>query len=462
MKTRILGLLILFSTIPFLSQAQLPDLDFENWNTNTLFENPDNYTTNNVVGFLLGFPPNVTKVSGAQGNAARLETVLAIQGMLGNDPANRGVPFTSLPDSIRITYRSNLQSGDTALIVFLFKVGGIPFGGSQISISGNQSNFITMSYPVLGLPQTPDSMLMVAQSGNMTGSWIEIDNIFFVNSAQQMANNGLNNWTMLQYKDPQGWSSPNVLSALFNQPQSVRQNTSDVYTGSSSVEIQNTVISLFGGIDTIGYLINTNIFLGGSNAGSPYTAQPEKLSFYYKYTPVGNDSAFVGVIFSKWNSLSGISDSINGNIMRLGAASTFTKMELPFNWTGAPNPDSVLIGLASGDLETESGNPGSKVIFDNLMFEFGVGISTPVPAFANAVQLYPNPAGDHLYIDLSHTDLQSGQVRIVNILGQSMYAGSFNGTDNPMLINLEGYQSGTYLYEIRSGETTFTGKFIVH
>ena len=468
MKSRILGLLILFSTVPFLSNAQLPDMNFENWNTTNLYENPDNFFTSNIQSYLGFVQPNVTKVAGAQGNAARLETVAdqtgdSIQGLLSSGPGIQGIPFTSLPDSIKITFRTNTQPNDSSSFLFAFKSNGFPFAAVQFQIGGTYPTFTTKSYPVFaGLPLTPDTLIMVINSGNRIGSWIEIDDITFVNSAQQLPNNGLDNWTMLSYETPQGWGTFDALAAIFNQPQSVRKNSTDVQSGSYSAEITNRVINLFGSMDTIGFMVNSDIFGSGSGSGTPYTDQPDKLTFYYKYTPMGNDSALVGVIFHKWNGSSGVSDSINGGMMLLGPASSFTKMELPFDWTGLPNPDSVLIGLAAGNELKNSGIPGSVVIFDNLMFEFNVGISTPVPAFANEVNLYPNPAGDHLYIDLSKTKMQSGQIRILNILGQPVYEGSFNGTDNPVLVDLNGYQSGTYLYEIRSGKDTFTGKFIIH
>ena len=465
MRTRILGLLIAFSIVPFLSQAQLPDMNFENWNTNSLFEEPDDLFTTNLQAYIIGAPPPITKVAGTQGNAARLETSLVgndtIFGFMLNSQTSNGRPYTGTPDSLKIRVRYNIQPGDTAGVILYFSFGGNLSGLGAIALSGSSSNFVTLSSPIFSLAP-PDSMLFIATSGVIPGSWVEIDDITLTNTNQQIANNGLDNWHMVGYSDPEGWTSSNLISALFQQPMAVRQNTTDVMSGSSSLEIENTVVNIYGELDTIGYISNSDIYLGGNTSGGAYTSQPEKLSFYYKYSPMGNDSATIGVLFKKWNSGTGKSDSITANITRLPAAGSFTKMELPLNWTGLPNPDSVVIAMSAGDLQNFTGVPGSKVIFDDLMFEFGVGIATPVPAFANEVHLYPNPAGDHLYIDLSRTDLQSGQVRILNILGQPMYEGSFTTTDDPMLVNLEGYQSGTYLYEIREGEKVLTGKFIVH
>lgn len=470
MKTRLLTILIF--AVPFLSKAQLPDMDFETWNTVTLYDEPDGFSTSNISSYLLSTQPNVTEVSGSQGSAARLETVGTPDDTVPGLLTNRGLfafgfsggePYTGQPDSIRVTVRGNHMANDSSSFLFLFKFMGVPIGLQQFNIGGNITNFTSFSVPTNLGPLPPDSVVFLINSGETPGSWIEIDAIEMVNANQQVNNSGLDNWSPVDYTDPQGWTSSNLLSILFDAPTSVRQNTTDVVSGSSSLEIENTVINIFGGFgDTVGYISNSNIFLGGGGAGSAYTSKPEKLSFHYKYTPMGNDSATVGVLFTKWNSSTQESDSITGNIMRLGASSSFTKAEIQFDWTGNPDPDSVLIAMAAGDLERQIAIPGSIVIFDNLMLEFGVGIATPVPAFADQVHLYPNPAGDEIFINLSRTELEEGYIRILNILGQPVFERSFSNTSEPIRADLSNWQSGTYLYEITSGDQTLTGKFIVH
>jgi hypothetical protein len=66
----------------------------------------------------------------------------------------------------------------------------------------------------------------------------------------------------------------------------------------------------------------------------------------------------------------------------------------------------------------------------------------------NTLKVYPNPAKDHITIDLgNNTELTGGQVRILNILGQTVFKGTIN--QQQTAIDLSNYNGkGAYFVHI--------------
>ena len=111
---------------------QIPNNDFENWTTQTLFEEPDSFATFNSSAFFILPGGNVKKVAvpfhGSY--AARLTTVAnstdTILGALviGNPVQNGiqgGLPYTGMPDSISVHVMYNVLANDTAFCIIGFK-----------------------------------------------------------------------------------------------------------------------------------------------------------------------------------------------------------------------------------------------------------------------------------------------------------------------------------------------------
>jgi len=75
-----------------------------------------------------------------------------------------------------------------------------------------------------------------------------------------------------------------------------------------------------------------------------------------------------------------------------------------------------------------------------------------------AIQVYPNPASEFIYISTNDSKNHS-TLEIFNTFGTPIMTDSFKGS---MQIPLYGLSKGIYFYKINNGKQTATGKFIVY
>jgi hypothetical protein len=82
----------------------------------------------------------------------------------------------------------------------------------------------------------------------------------------------------------------------------------------------------------------------------------------------------------------------------------------------------------------------------------------------HGVNVYPNPATDHVYVDLSLSNSEKVQVSVVNLLGQQVYSnnyGTLNNGAQSLKINTGNLNSGIYFVSIQAGDNKVTRKIVV-
>ncbi len=110
-------------------------------------------------------------------------------------------------------------------------------------------------------------------------------------------------------------------------------------------------------------------------------------------------------------------------------------------------PDTILIRLTVSD---EYGCSDSKAIRYPVIYET---ITGPLTASEEErLRLYPNPAGDFLYLNFGDDDTEK-EVRIIDMIGNEI--ARFNGSFSKKELHVEPWASGTYLMIItrESGQT---------
>ncbi|MEI6851671.1 MAG: PCMD domain-containing protein [Bacteroidota bacterium] len=155
-------------------------------------------------------------------------------------------------------------------------------------------------------------------------------------------------------------------------------STSDAYSGkyaallitcSFSPQGQPILIPGLLGTDSLD-ISNQNIKLG-----KRYSNRPSAFLGYYKYQPVGGDSALVSVLLSKYNTTSHRRDTV-GWVKQIykGATSTYTAINLPIAYFSADTPDSLTLlvcssaGVNFADVFHCTGQVGSKMWIDEIQF----------------------------------------------------------------------------------------------
>lgn len=365
----------------FTYAQSIPNGGFESWNTIT-YENPLFYQTSNLHGNngAIG-PVNVVKTNDAfHGSyAIKLTTTLSgndtsfayfANGDPGKNPPQGGTPYNQAPSGIRLHYKSNIMSGDSALVLVQFKKNGALVGQYFWSINSSQSSYTVFNKnftPALSI--TPDTVVIgIASSfpfgGNrgIPGNMVQVDSVLFTGVTSQPANfNGdLESWQTITNSQIVAWD-------INGNNQGGNYQTTDKYSGSYALELQTQAPS-FGGGGVYAATATTGQFTnnGPPKGGLPYTQKIDTLVFYYKYLPADpNDSANVSLSF-KTNGIN------NFGIQKyLHTSGGYQMVQVPFNNPGIA-PDSLIINISSSTYSTypmPNSFVGSDLKIDNMYFK---------------------------------------------------------------------------------------------
>lgn len=262
-------------------------------------------------------------------------------------------------------------------------------------------------------------------------------------------NGGFENWTQeFSYEIPNDWQTLNFLS-LSNPSAAISAFKAvgiDKHSGNYALKLKTVQVTSsqlpqeFG--DSIG-----GAFTGKINFspffykfGYPYNGRPEKLGFWAKYTPVGNDTALAGVILRSWNGI--VSDTIAVGLMNIPPSPVFTFYELTLDYIEGFLPDSAVIGFyPSGD--TADARIGSTLYVDDVAFTGWVGIDESLQK-QSLVHVFPNPAKNS--ITFSNYVEKGGNIHIRDITGKLL--SSVILTDDKTSVNTGLFPAGVYIYEI--------------
>lgn len=201
----------------------------------------------------------------------------------------------------------------------------------------------------------------------------------------QIPNGGFENWTTpsgAQYQEPTGgwWTTLNALRSL-TAPVTV-EKSSDAHSGSYSAKLTTAT---WGTVLLPGLLVSGEFDIQNPNflvQGQPWVDLPLAFQGWYKYTSVNNDSAGIAALLTRWNSGAGRRDTLAAAAVVITASqATWTAFDLPFFYTQAGAPDSILVALvSSGEGQNFVGQAGSTLWIDDLTFEYATAAPSPVGA----------------------------------------------------------------------------------
>ncbi|MES2287111.1 MAG: T9SS type A sorting domain-containing protein [Bacteroidota bacterium] len=275
-------------------------------------------------------------------------------------------------------------------------------------------------------------------------------------------NGGFEYWTAeYSYENPDDWQTFNFLSILGppNPLSAFKAVGFDKYSGNYALKLKSVFVNnnpMPGNIpDTFGCAFKGKILLTPTSfkAGFPYTGRPEKLEFYSKYLPVGNDSGVVGVYLRKWNGL--IYDTIGMGLLTISTTPTYEVFELGINYSSLEQPDSAIIVFYSSK-DSTTARVGSTLFVDDVIFKGWVGIDEHT-SYSDKVQLFPNPAKDNVTIV---TEIEEAEnVRVIDVAGKII--GWFKIQNYKASINTSLFAEGIYFYEMldKKEQVLTKGKF---
>ncbi len=403
MKHKLLFSISLFVVVAMNAQT-IPNSGFEFWNASSM-DNPMYYPqTSNPQALQLGLPQNALKVTDPQQGtlAIKLNTVSdATDTLFGyfinGDPSTGagGIPYNQHPITLTGYYKSNVMVGDTAIFVVEFKQAGVVVSLDAFAFTGVHSTYtaftVTLTIPALA---TPDTVIIGAASSNafntngIPGSMLQLDNLTFtgVSSQPTMMNGSFENWITSNTSKPQNWATAGDI--VFQ--------TTDVHSGSFAVQM-NT-ISYGGPYVSPSYICNGTFPPNyGPQGGRPYSLMTDTLCGWYKFAPVGVDSATVYISATQNTAV------VGGAVLGLPAAATYTFFSIPFS--SFSQPDTLLVLFASSYGNTLPSNVGSVLKVDDIYLKSSaVGIPVLNWNVFGKVQLYPNPSNVDCWMEFDNNE----------------------------------------------------------
>jgi hypothetical protein len=191
-----------------------------------------------------------------------------------------------------------------------------------------------------------------------------------------------------------------------------------------------------------------------------FESKPKKLTGYYKYAPVNNDSAAIEIELLNYDVRTAYALWKEKNTV-----SEWTRFEIPINYVNEwfDVTDLKLIFASSAgynfaNLMDCKGQIGSKFWIDDIAFEYGgSGLCEPLMD-RTCSTAFPNPA--NTTISISFDKVLNGKLVIYNMLGAEVSTLTVNG--NSVEANISHLTTGSYFYRVIEGNIIRTsGKFIV-
>jgi hypothetical protein len=258
-----------------------------------------------------------------------------------------------------------------------------------------------------------------------------------VNAQDTLANSGFESWTNQgTYEDLADWNTLNPLSSALGVITATKTTGADVHTGSYGLKLQSKSVlgTIRPGVLTTGVINVANSTIGG---GVPVNSRPVYLSGWYKYAPVGIDTALISVVFTKWDAVGDSQIIIGvGGFTETGTVSTYTPFSVEIDYRSADVPDTALIIITSGSNLAPQLN--SALIVDDVDFSYtAVGILNRVAI--EPISFHPNPAQGFV----TFTNYNAQQLNILSLEGKLVFTTEL--TAGQSRVDLKGFTKGLYI-----------------
>jgi len=448
-------ILSLFVAGSLAAQSPIPNGNFEQWDS-IISHAPLGYYSSNTNGNLPpNAPPNCTQGPAYHGKYGVTLTTTTfgpdtgfayITNSKGNPSQGQGgIPYNQQATGMRFYYQCSLVGKDTAIVVVVFKKASSIIGFTECKLTGKVSSY-TLYSKAFTLPMAPDSVIFAATSSNIlsggngiAGSTLTIDSVTFtgVTSQPAMMNGDFENWTTDSLYSPSQWFTFNA-----GVPR-----TTDSYTGNYALELNTGTppgnSGIQSGYATDGKEVQVSKTSDSVEGGYPFNHQIDSLVFYYKYSAgFAGDTADIQLQFNKSSKV------LNGYLIKLPPAASYTRVVAPFNVGSVP--DSMIVSVYSS-LNYPVTAPGSVLKIDSLSLYSQILAGIAPVANNGSIKVYPNPATSVFYVDMKGYTGKVDMIRILDMSGKVIETRNYNFSplkNTVEAFDMTGYSAGTYIISI--------------
>ena len=291
-------------------------------------------------------------------------------------------------------------------------------------------------------------------------------------SAQQLENNGFENWENAGTvaDEPTEWSSiktANANSTVISGAPQVWSQSTDAHSGSYSVQLQNKTSF---GIVATGTITNGRVYATfNPSQGYVYTDQadpqwnfaftgrPDSLVGWYKYTSQSGDHGKAEVILHTGDGKNPENGTQTNFVARARfdmpstSVSSWTRFSVPFHYYKSGNPEYALAVLTSGD--STIAKDGSIALFDDIEFIYNpLGVNE-----TSLKKLNVFTDGNTVYINGGES-VTGAQLKVYDISGRMIFSSFINTAVYSFQLN---DPSGIYLCEISTKKDRIVKKVVI-
>lgn len=454
MKNNLLkSILIALSGLPYMAFSQIPNPDFELW---------DSVTLNRPAGFLVY--GQTTKVPGYKSaNAVRIQKNMAISEgpgaiIYGNPNQNfsGGIPSVSRPDSAVVFLKYHLVSGDTAWFLVYFKRDGHFISQDVFKFHGSDTmNFKRLAFAIqyrdTGLS---DSLVVGISSSNpneaLEGSFVIADSVHFVGGTGKVLvpNGNFEQWNIIGFNNLRSWLTTNS-QAPDNVTLPVSKTKDHAYT-TTACKIQN--VPSGSGDFIMGYIMAGKQGNDGPEPGFPVQGRDSVLYCSYKCFPQG-DTINIVIMMFRQGQMMGM-----GRFTQSYTIDVWSQVAIPIvYWNASDAPDSAVIYCSAF-------NGGSNPHGNTILYVDGLNLNRPrtelFTRWLLPANVYPNPASNRLNIVLPAGSGEITSVRLTDINGRKVDV-KFIICGNSVSIDTDSLADGIWIYEIASAEGMRKGRVVI-
>jgi len=225
--------------------------------------------------------------------------------------------------------------------------------------------------------------------------------------------------------------------------------STDKYSGTYALELN----PYFDGSDYYLSSVYSSSHYEQIPTGVPFTDTPSKLTGYVKFNQTGNDILTILVEISD-------KDGNNkgwGYFIQKTSLTDYTKFELPIiydpQYTGAAT--NLIVAFSVGEQQTSTNentkaHEGTKMVADNLVFEYGTTTATTNYTSASPINVFTAPKN----INFSE---QVSEVTVMDMVGAQKISQS-NATQT---INAASLNSGLYIVTYKYKDAYFSKKVVI-
>lgn len=484
MKSLFLFLIVFFLlSSNILSSQPIKNNGFENWTTDTLFQEPEGFQTSNFWSYANTGEANVVKTGDSfmGGYAARLATLGSpddtIQGMMvlgeiEQDGIGGGIPFVERPTTVKAYLKHDIMPDDTALFFVAFMKQGEAIGEMVGQITGKMDTYYLFEQTVVWFSQDdPDSLHCVISSSNLdnlqyVGSNLYVDSIHFSGTEVPFPYGDLENWTDVIIEEPDDWGTINFLMFMTDTISATK--STDAHEGNYAARVQ-TVGSIEDEEDNLfGYITNGTFGDDGPEGGLEVDLNPFMVTGYYKYIPQESDTALAAVYTYRYDFDGDSIIELEEQTIRLPETDEYTYFEIIMGYNSQPKVDTINISFASSNFEgIGSGEPylGSVLFLDQLNITY-YPVDVAVYESNTNFSVFPNPSTGKVTIEIEG---EFDKLMIYDILGSVVkgWSNKETGRKSFSLIwdgcNSDGAElpDGLYFGKLTADKTQKTFKLIL-